>query len=455
MSRRTSSDSRLRLVADSVRTQLWPVPTVAVILAIGLGIGLPIVDEAVAQDIPPRIAVYLFGGGADAARTILQVIAGSLVTATSLTFSLTVVTLQLASTQFSPRLLRTFTADRVVHVTLALFVGTFVYALTVLRTVRTADDEGALFVPQISVTLSYVLAIASVMGLVIFLAHLVQELRVETMMRRVHDDAMGTVRRLLPERDAASADSSVLPSPTADEILIGSAASGFLLRIDEEALLAAAEEQRALIRIDREPGASLIAGVPVATAWRRDGEPALSEEDADSLRRAVARALTTGAERTSVQDVGFGLRQLVDVATKALSPGVNDPTTAVHVLGHTSALLCEMAQRQLGPRVLDSEDGDPCVILNQPRFAELLDLVVAQPRLYGFSDPAVAERVLRLLQEVAWCARDVEARAAVMDQLERSDAAVAAGSYADADRQRLLDVSAAVKSALVGRWRHE
>ncbi len=136
----------------------------------------------------------LFGGDAGSASTVLDAVASSLITVTSLTFSLTVVTLQLASSQFSPRLLRTFTQDLFVQSTLALFLATFAYSLTVLRSVRSGDDGQEPFVPRISVTTSYVLAMVSVIALVLFLAHLARQIRVETMLHQVRRDASGTLR---------------------------------------------------------------------------------------------------------------------------------------------------------------------------------------------------------------------------------------------------------------------
>jgi len=139
-------------VREALRTQLWPVPTLGVLLALALGVGLPRLDARVDDHLAGGVSFYLFGGGSEAARMVLSVIASSLITVTSLTFSLTVVTLQLASSQFSPRLLRTFSRDRVVHFTLALFLATFTYALTVLRTVRTSTAEQSVVVPQMAVT---------------------------------------------------------------------------------------------------------------------------------------------------------------------------------------------------------------------------------------------------------------------------------------------------------------
>ncbi|NGP09706.1 DUF2254 domain-containing protein, partial [Rhodococcus sp. 14C212] len=161
---------RRQVLVEAVRSRLWPVPAAAVLLAVLAGIGLPELDAAVDARLPPSVAGYLFGGGADAAREVLSAIAASLITVTSLTFSLTLVTLQLASSQYSPRLLRTFAADRVVQRTLALFLATFTYALTVLRTVRsdTDDADGTAFVPQMAMTTAYLLTVASVLALVLF-----------------------------------------------------------------------------------------------------------------------------------------------------------------------------------------------------------------------------------------------------------------------------------------------
>ncbi len=168
------------------RPSCGPIPTIAVVAALSLGLGLPELNSAVSGHLSGRASGVLFGGDADAARSLLGAIASSLITVTALTFSLTVATLQLASSQFSPRLLRTFTSDQFVQATLALFMATFTYALTVLRAVRSAGDSGqAEFVPKFAVTLAFLLAVASVLGLglVLFLAHLTSQIRVETMLR--------------------------------------------------------------------------------------------------------------------------------------------------------------------------------------------------------------------------------------------------------------------------------
>ena len=186
---------RLETIRDGLRTQLWPVPLFGIVLGLVLGVALPRLDRSLDGHLSAELTSYVFGGGPDAARTLLGAIVGSLITVTSLTFSLTVVTLQLASSQFSPRLLRTFSRDRYVHFTLALFLGTFSYALAVLRTVRNEADGITDFVPQLSISVAFLLCLASVIGLVVFLAHLARQIRVETMLVQVHADAVEAVRQ--------------------------------------------------------------------------------------------------------------------------------------------------------------------------------------------------------------------------------------------------------------------
>ncbi|MEO9137616.1 MAG: DUF2254 domain-containing protein, partial [Jatrophihabitans sp.] len=354
----------------------------------------------------------------------------------------TVVTLQLASSQFSPRLLRTFTSDVFVQATLGLFLGTFTYSLTVLRSVRSpADSGGTQFVPRLSVTVGFVLALASVVGLVLFLAHLARQIRVETMLRDVHDDATATAAAVVgPLADAEPRPPVPVPPDTA--VVLTAPSSGFLVRIDEKALFTAAVQADVVVHIDRYPGASLIEGTPIGSAWSGSGP--VSEQARDALRAAISRAVHVGYERTAAQDIGYGLRQLTDVANKALSPGINDPTTAVHALGHISALLCDLAGRDLRP-VLHSDDSGVRVVLQRPDLADLLDVAVTQPRRYGASDPQVLDRLFRLLGELAWHAPD---EPAIAGQLARLRATVDGADLDDTEKRQLAGAGLGVERAL-------
>ncbi|MFF8990986.1 DUF2254 domain-containing protein [Streptomyces sp. NPDC014983] len=418
-----------------MRARLWPLPALGLALAVAAGVGLPELDRRLGYSVPPRVTALLFGGGAEAARTVLQTIAGSLITVTALTFSLTVVALQMASSQYSPRLLRTFSTDPYVQVTLALLLTAFTYALTVLRTVRTGDGSGKQFVPQLSVSVAFVLALASVLCLVVFLSHLVRELRVEVMLVAVHQDAQHTIDRVLGDDETDRASLEELPRPPAEAVPLLASRSGFLAAVDEEALLRAAVDADAVVLVDRPPGSSLIAGTPCGSAWPRERTP-FRPGTQDGLLRHAAEAIVTGHEHTDEQDVAFALRQFTDVALKALSPGLNDPTTAVHALSHSSALLCELARHRLGPRALYDGDRRLRVLLNRPDLSDLLDVAVAQPLRYGAGEPEVLARLLELLHEVAYVVRP-DRPSGVTTYLRRLRTTVAEQPFPAEERARL------------------
>jgi uncharacterized membrane protein len=222
--------------------------------------------------------------------------------------------------------------------------------------------------------------------------------------------------------------------------------------VDEAALLKAAVEADAVLLIDRVPGSSLITGTPMGAAWPRAGEPFRPETRA-RMGEAVAEAVITGAERTDVQDIAFGLRQLTDIAAKALSPGVNDPTTAVHALSHSSALLCKLARRDLGPHLLLDDNQQVRVVLRRPDLEDLLDLAVDQPLRYGAAEPAVLARIAMLLREVAWSGTPGR-QPPVVAALTRLRSTIDAQDFQPAERLRLTELSRSVEQALIGQWAH-
>ncbi len=442
---------RWAVVNDTFRSQIWPLPVLGVIVATVLGIVLPSLDARVDEELASTLTRYLFTGGPDAARAVLGAVSGSLVTLTSLTFSLTVVTLQLASSQFSPRLLRTFSSDRFVHVTLMLFVSTFVYSLTVLRTVRTATVDAPGFVPQISVTVGLLLALASVVGLVAFLAHLAGEIRVETLLRRVHMEARATILRVTDAREVG-AQAYSLPVPPSSAVPMLATSSGFLTSVDVQGLVSRVRDTGGVFLLERPPGSSIVEGTPVGWIWHPE-TGGLHVEALEKLTEKLDDFLRTTHEPTSAQDLTFGLKQITDVASKALSPGINDPRTAVHALAHSAALLCVLAGRSLGPVPCEDQDGVVRVHRANPDLAALLDLAVSAPRRYGAADPDLLARIYALLAEVAWVSALPPHRQAVREQLERLERTVDSQDFDGTERARLADLGAGVRAALAGEHR--
>ena len=432
------------VLSQAIASRLWPVPLAAVIAGVLLGIVLPELDRAIDESLPDDLAALLFGGGTEAARAVLSAIAGSLITATSLTFSLTVVALQLASSQASPRLLRMFASDRMVHATLALFLGTFAYALAVLRTV--SNDDGEPFVPRIAVTVASVLTLASVIMLTFFLAHLARQLRVSTMLRDVHAETHRAIRLAAETREPAADRAPELPA-TGRRVVVAPR-SGFITGVDRQGIIQLAVQHDLVVRELRPVGSSVIEGSQLVEWWMANPGSSLDAETSDRVDDALAGTFRVDYERTATQDLGFGLQQLVDVAVRAVSPAVNDPTTAVHALSHLSAVLAKIDRMPAEPPALADEQGVPRLMHAYPEFAELLELAVEQPRRYGASDADVAARLFRLLQELAEGVQRPERRAAIAAQLDRLEASVARADYDTEERARFARLGRRVRQEL-------
>lgn len=407
------SSRRWAWIRDALSTRLWPLPALGVLIGATAGLLVPLVDSG---DLSGWPRTLIFEGDASAARSVLSTIAGSLVSAATLTFSLTVVAFQLGSSQASPRLLRQFSQDRAVQVTLAIFLGTFAFALTVLRSVHGE------VVPRISVTLACLLTLVSVVVLVMFLGHVASLLRLETMMRDVHATTDGTIRAVRQAAEAAGeATTPEVPQPAAGQTprIIEADRSGFITDVRRAALIEQARAHGVVIRELHAVGDSIVTGTPLLQWWPADDPGRHPDPDRDGrLADAAREAVVLGYERTSVADIGFGLRQLVDICIKALSPGVNDPTTAVHALSHITAVLGSLLVLPQQPAVLADDDGAPRLVVRIHDVPELLSLGLEQPRHYGSGDPQVANRLLTACWELAWIGKDGPHLAAIRSQAE-------------------------------------
>ena len=379
---------------------------------------------------------------------MLQAIAGSVITVTSLVFSLTVVTLQLASSQFSPRLLRTFLADRGNQVVLGTFLATFAYSLTVLRTIRAGDEASSRFVPEVAVTGAFLLAMASVAALVYFIHHITQEIQVDTMMRDVEHTTRRTIDALHPEPFDPSAPVDSAPAVPTNAAFLAATDSGFVQDVNVGLLRDVAQEHGIVFRLHAGIGEAVVERAPLMWIWCDSGQPP-SDEILDSVHGAIFRAVGVGHERTPEGDVAFGLRQLVDIAVRAMSPSLNDPTTAVHAISHLAALCCVLAGRQLSDLTARDDNGVVRVGVARPGFADFLDLACAQIRRFGASEPSVAKALLWMLREVAGAAPP-QMGGVVREQAERI-AAAADGELAHGyERDQVSLSAAAVERALSG-----
>lgn len=437
---------RLRAAWQDVRDSLWFLPALTTAAAI---VAAQVLGDVELVD--PGTEAFLFGGGSEAARTVLGTIAGSMITVTGLTFSLTVVALQVASGQFTPRLLRTFLGDRGNQVVLSAFIATFVYCLVLLRTIQDPDESFAGVVPRLGVSVAVLLALLCVGLLVYFIHHLTDQLRVDSVMDEVASETLATIDRVHPV-DARPTGGG-LPRPPDDAVVVRARRSGYLQSLDLEALFEGAKDGTVAVNVRLRPtlGSYVVEGTTLAWAWPAatdDVDEGPSPIDRAALSEVVHGAVHLGRERTLDQDVAFGIRQLVDVAVKALSPGVNDPTTAVQAVERLTDVLAVLATRPLFGMVRN----DDAVVVGVPSagFAEHLDLALRQVRRYGVDEPAVVRAMAACLRDLAEVAGTTQLEA-VTAQLVALESALAAADMLEHDRSSCVPALAEVEAVVAGR----
>ena len=386
---------------EYARGSLWVLPTLSVAVALAAGFLLSVVSVGAHSPLT-------FQGTPDDARNLLIGIASTMVTVIALLLGLTVVALQLSSTQFSPRLLRNFLRDRPNQVVLSAFVATFAYSTAGLYTVDVSGADRTASFPRLAVSGSIVLLFISLGLLVFFADHLVHSIQVNAIMNGVQRNTLMVIR-----------DGLLTGAPDAPDIpgratAITSGQSGYVQAVRCPALLSCAARHGACLRLRPRVGEHVVAGTTLAWVWpATSGGPA---PDPRAFTRALEAGVRIGFERTLVQDAAFGIRQLVNAACKALSPAVNDPYTAVQAIDHLSVIFCALAQRPLGNHVARHRGG-AAVIVPGRRFDEYLAVMCGLIRRYGASEPTVAGALLRLLSTCADVAgHDPEICTAIEDQ---------------------------------------
>jgi uncharacterized membrane protein len=373
---------RLRRTADSLRTGFWAVPATCVVLALLLALALVELDRRLDRS----AGRFTFGAGPDGAREVLSAITTSMITFTGLVFSITIVVLQLTSSQFSPRVLRTFLRDRQTQLSLGVFVATFVYAVMVLRTVDGSD--GARFVPAVATTVGVALLLVSVAVFVGYIHHIATAIQVSSLVRAVGDETRSAIERRLHVVEPQRETPLRLGAPTRQ---IVSPAHGVVTAVDDSRLVAAAREAGVVLVLRVALGRFVPAGAPVLDVH---GDGALDDG-------AAARCVHLGKDRTMEHDVAFGFRQLVDVAERALSPGTNDPTTAVQALDELHDLLRRLATRPLPDGVHRDADDEVRLLTPAPRFEDFLSLALEEVDHYGADASQVQVRIDQLLADLA------------------------------------------------------
>ena len=378
---------------EALRTNLWVVPMVEVIGAVALYAGTHALDQAAFRG-SIHLPSWVIAGTPDAARQILTAIAAAVITVVGVVFSIMIVTLTLASTQFGPRMLRNFIRDRGTQFTLGTFVATFVYATLVLVSIGPASG-GRQFVPHISITVSVGLVAVSMGVLIYFINHIATSIQLPHVIASIAQDLSQAI-------DAERSDGGTLEAgPSVAELVtrmgsgggtVPAPTSGYLQFIRHKTLVSLAAEKGAVVRLLHRPGHFLVEGQPMATVC-----PAAA---ADAVTRELRRAHITGPHRTLTQDLAFAVDQLVEIAIRALSPAVNDTFTALTCIDWLGDSLCKATTGWHPVRVHRDSHGFVRVITAPVSYERLVERAFEKIRQASRGMPAVMIRQLESLTKI-------------------------------------------------------
>ena len=430
-----------------LQASFWFVPALMTAAAILLSFVTTAIDKGFLyrEDIQQW---WIYRGGPDGARTVLSVIAGSMITVAGVVFSITIVVLTLASSQFGPRLIRNFMNVRANQMVLGTFVANFTYCVLVLRTVNATVE--ARFVPSFSVTIAIVMSLFG-LGVLIYFIHTVSEsIQAQNITARVRRDLGNAVDRIFPEKlgqqenplnGSIKRDYKIPTTCDREVCQVKAEQSGYLQALDNDALMRIAVEEDLLIHLGYRPGNFITRGSVLVTVWP-------GEKVDETLSRKINAIFIMGPERTLEQDVEFAISQLVEIAVRALSPGINDPITAITCIDWLGAILCQLASRKMHSSHRYDDKNKLRVICKLFTFEGMVDAAFNMIRQNSQSVAAVSIHLLETISTIAAQTHKAEYRAALL----RHAAMVAHGCKgslsADDDRKDLKKCYEAAVKAL-------
>ncbi len=405
--------ARLLAFWDDLLSSYWFIPSLMTIGAVVLSFVTTKVDGVVGSDWIDNIS-WLYANKPNGARVLLSTIAGSMIGVAGVTFSITIVAVVYASGQYGPRLLTNFMRDQGNQVTLGTFIATFLYSLLVLRTIRAADEgyggenpAGDLvgpFVPHIAIVTALVFALASIAVLIFFIHHIPESIHVSNVTAGIGKELQHKIDTVFPERigvadpgDEARESEEILtgmPADFGDEAEpITANSAGYLQGIDADALMHLATSHDLLLRVRYRPGDFVSEGDTLLHAWPLER---VTEESSSKLRMAFA----WGNQRTARQDVRFLINELVEIAARALSPGINDPFTAMGCMDWLGAALKRLADRDIPSAFRHDEEGRLRVVAQPTSYEEFVAHVFSQLRPYVAADRNASLHALKVMGEV-------------------------------------------------------
>ncbi|MCJ7558303.1 MAG: DUF2254 domain-containing protein [Gammaproteobacteria bacterium] len=406
--------NKLRQLWNNLQSSFWFTPSLIVVGSIVFAEALIEVDSAGSNrwlSQWPR----LFGAGAEGARQILSTLAGSMMSVMGITFSMTLLALALVSGQYTSRILRNSMRSSVTQVTLGIFAGIFVYCLIVLRTIRNGEAE---FVPSLALFFAFIMALGSVGVLIFFIHHIASSIQASSIIASVYHETIAAIDRFFPENTGhapkKAEDRTVEQDrPSLDErtwYAVPAAESGYIQSVDHGALLGLARDRKTIVRMERGIGAFVVQNTPL-------GSLALTYPPDQEMIAALNGAYSISRYRTVEQDPAFGIRQIVDMALKALSPGVNDISTAVMGVDYLTAILARLTCRQFPPSHRYDEETLRLISI-VPTFEVLLGEALDQIRRSAEGNVSIMARMLGAIDTLASLTVNPSHRRALDEQVQ-------------------------------------
>lgn len=425
---------RLASLSERLRNSLFVVPMAFVVAAVVLGALAVQLDQRLVE----ATAELPFGlsSTVDSARAILGTIASATITFAGIAFSISLLVIQLASSQYSPRVVHGLLRDPFTKRIMGVVVGTFTYCLVVLRAVRgPLEDDGAPVIPSISVGIALVLGVISILAIIAFINHSAHSMDVSRILARATADGVAAADRLWHDEPQTGSDPERLPEAPPDHLLVTHDADGWVRDIDFHGVAAGAPPA-GTVRFETEVGRYAVAGTPLCRIWPRP-------EDPERACRKARAGVVTGDSRTVEQDVGYAVRQLADVALRALSPGINDPTTAQDAIFHLGSVLRELLARH-PPRLVTPADEDRIVVRPERLgHVEVTRIAFDEVRLAAAGMPTVCVYLLEVLhlleQSVDGDPRSSEVVGAIRQQAALIRAGIEHADLGAHDADRIRD----------------
>lgn len=414
------------------------------IAAIGLAIGMIELDRHL-QFSGYKVLPWGVAVSPEGARMIFATVAGSMITVAGVVFSITIVALSLATTQFGPRLLRNFMRDRSNQVVLGTFVATFVYCLLLLRTTH-GDGEGEVFVPESGLAVGMLLTLAGLGVFIYFVHHTADSIQAPTVAANVASELKGAIEKVFPEKmghekPEREGDVRVPEKLEREGCPIIANSTGYLQAIDAQGLVECACKHDVVVQVCVRPGEFVVAGDSIARIW-----PPRSNND--EANESIACCFIVGKHRTAEQDVAFPVQQLVDMALRALSPSLNDPHTAITCADHIGAGLCSLAERSIPSRYRFDQNDQLRVVADPNTFVDVSDLAFRPLREHGTSDTSFAEAIMGIYLQVARRVRRPEDAEAIQLHARETLAEIRSRLTQPRDRQRMTALYEKICEAL-------